>query len=124
MRVAVALALTMIRRAPGNAADKRRQTLDPMDQSLLQQEFQCPVHRRRCRPTSRLPQSIQQFIGPRGRRRVEYQSQHMPAQLSQPGAAMLTDSVCPIEQVFGSPGELTRHCALADQLRRICYSIT
>jgi len=103
MRVDLALTLIMIRRAPSNTSDERRQPFDPMDQSLIQQEIQRPVHRRRCRPTSRLPQPVQQFIGARGRRRVEDQPQHMPAQFSQPGAAMLTDSFCPIEQVFGSP---------------------
>ena len=106
MRVALAVGIDGTSR---DAADECGQPLHPMDQPLLQQEVERPIHRGRRRTAPRLAQPVQQVVGARRRCGVEDHAEHVPTQFRQVRPAMLADRLRPIEQRLRPSREFSRH---------------
>jgi hypothetical protein len=97
----VVMAGKMIMRGFVDAADKRRQPFDTMDEAMGHQKIQSPIDRGGRHRPAQNPETIQQFIGTGGLWRVENQTKYVAPQLGQLGAARGATLCRLFEQGFG-----------------------
>ena len=90
---------------PGfGTGDKRIQTLDLMNQSLLHQEIKRPINRGRQSTLARLLQSVQQLIRCQRATSLEDQPQNRPAKLGELRTLSGASLRCCIESFLKKPG--------------------
>ena len=82
-----------------STADKRIEAFNPMDQTLLDQKLQGPIHRRRSRRMTFALERIKQDIGANGFVARPNQLQNPTSQGGQPRATPFTLLFRPIQRV-------------------------
>ena len=92
----------MVVRRPIDAADERRQPLDPVHKPLFLQELQRPIDRRRGGPRAIGAQPVEQIIGPGRRLAFQHQPEHLPPQRGQLCSALLAEQAGAVQRRHGT----------------------